>query len=71
METNLYTITIPPMIKTLKNMSAILDKAAAIARAKGTDWMPGAKFEEALLDERLVFDQFPLVRQIQIGRAHV
>jgi len=66
-ETNLYTSTIPPMMKTLKNLSAILDKAAGHADAKGTEKRPGSVHMEALLNDRLVFDQFPLLRQVQIA----
>jgi len=64
-KTNLYSVTIPPMIKTLKNLSAILDKAEKHAHARGTERRPGAIHMEALLNDRLVFDQFDLKRQIQ------
>ena len=67
MKTDLYTTTIPPMIKALKNLASILDKVTEAASQKGTDWMPAAKFEEALLNDRLIFDQFPFVRQIQMA----
>lgn len=62
--TNLYTITIPPIVKTLKNLSKILDKAAAHAESKKT---VKRTFEEALLNDRLIFDQFPLIAQIRIA----
>lgn len=55
------------MIKALKALSAILDKSMAHAETKGTERQPGSKHMEALLQDRLVFDQFPLVRQIQIA----
>ena len=35
-ETNLYTITVPPMMKALGALSKILDKAAAYAESKKT-----------------------------------
>ncbi len=63
-ETNLYTITIPPMMKALTALSAILDKAAWYAESKRT---PRRNFEEALLSDRIIFDQFPLVQQVQIA----
>ena len=53
-------------MKALQALSKLLDKAAAHAEAKGTDWLPGSKHMEALLNDRLVFDQFDLKRQIQI-----
>lgn len=59
-ETNLYTATVPPLIQALTNLSAILDKAAAHAEAKK------GKMEH-LLNDRLVFDQFPLIKQIQVA----
>ena len=63
-ETNLYTITIPPMIKALKALSAILDKAAAHTDAKKLSW---ASFETALLSDKLVFDQFDFKKQVQVA----
>lgn len=59
-ETNLYTITIPPMIKALTNLSNILDKALVHADVKKSD-------VTHMLNDRLVFDQFPLIKQIQIA----
>ncbi|AFY03215.1 DUF1993 domain-containing protein [Bdellovibrio bacteriovorus] len=56
----LYEMTVPPFIKTLKNLSALLDKGAHLAETK--------KFDvEVLLNSRLAPDQFPLTRQIQIA----
>ncbi len=63
-ETNLYTITIPPVVKSLESLSKLLDKAAEHAAERKTTRFD---FEESLLQSRLVFDQFPLVRQIQIA----
>ena len=64
METNLYTVTIPPMMKALGALSKILDKAAAYAESKKT---PKRSFEEALLNDRLIFDQFPFAAQVRIA----
>ena len=66
-QTNLYTITIPPMKKSLLALSKILDKAATHAETKGTERRPGSVHMEAMLNDRLVFDQFNLVKQIQIA----
>jgi hypothetical protein len=63
-EINLYTVTISPMMKALGNLEKILDKAAAHAGTKKTERLD---FEHALLESRLVFDQFPFVRQVQIA----
>jgi hypothetical protein len=63
-KTNLYSVTIPPILKSLESLSKLLDKAAEYAASRKT---PRQDFEEALLQSRLVFDQFPLVRQIQIA----
>jgi hypothetical protein len=65
-ETNLYTITIPVMAKALKALSAILEKLDAHAESK-KDWRPAEEHAGALLQSRLIFDQFPLVWQIQIA----
>ncbi len=64
-KTDLYTITIPPMIQALEGLSAVLDKAISAAEAKKQDWLPFTEHEAALLNDRLIFDQFSLVRQIQ------
>lgn len=66
METNLYTMTIPPMRKMLSNLSGILDKANQHAHSKAGGHFTPEVHTEALLNERLVFDQFDLKRQIQI-----
>lgn len=59
MQLSIYNITVPLFIKTLSNMSPILDKAVLYAEEK--------KFDVSyLLQARLFPDQFPFVRQIQI-----
>lgn len=55
----LYEMTIPQSIKMLKNLNAILGKAALHAETK--------KFDvQVLLNARLAPDQFALTKQIQI-----
>lgn len=66
-QTNLYTVTIPPMIKTLTALSAILDKLTEHAGKKQLEWHPAGMQEEALLSSRLISDQFPFVRQVQVA----
>ncbi len=57
---SLYQVTVPHFVKTLQNLSALLEKGAARAEAK--------KFEmEVLLQSRLAPDQFNLIRQVQIS----
>ncbi|MEK7156208.1 MAG: DUF1993 domain-containing protein [Patescibacteria group bacterium] len=63
-QTNLYSITIAPIVKALEALSKILDKAAAYAESKKT---VKRTFEEALLNDRLIFDQFPLAAQVRIA----
>lgn len=36
-ETNLYTVTIPPMIKALESLSSLLDKAERHSEMKKAD----------------------------------
>jgi hypothetical protein len=56
----MYQASVPAFLKTLGNLSAILDKAEAFASAR--------KIEEAvLLNWRLAPDMFPLTRQVQIA----
>jgi len=66
-ETNLYTITVPPMMKALDGLSKLLDRASAHAESKGTERHPGSKHLESLFNDRIVFDQFPFIRQVQIA----
>lgn len=61
-KTNLYSISIPPMIKTLQVLSNLLDKAAAHAESKKT---AHHEFEMKLLNDSIIFDQFDLKKQIQ------
>lgn len=56
----LYQMTVPQFAKTLRNLSAILDKGAAYAETK--------KFDVGvLLQSRLAPDQLDFTRQIQIA----
>ena len=55
----IYEASIPPMIRSLENLSKILDKA--VSQAKSED-----KGLNALLEARLAPDMHPFARQIQI-----
>jgi hypothetical protein len=66
-ETNLYNVTIPPMIKSLTALSKLLDKVERHAKGKQLKWHPKGMQEEALLQARLISDQFPFVRQVQVA----
>lgn len=57
---SMYQASAPRLANTLKNLSAILDKAAAHAEARKID-------PSVLLQTRLYPDMFPLVRQVQIA----
>lgn len=59
MQTSLYNITIPVFIKSLQNLSGILDKGVMHAENKKFD-------TKTLLSSRLAPDQFPFVKQVQI-----
>jgi hypothetical protein len=56
----IYDLTIPQFIKGLKNLDAILDKAAGFADSKKIEM-------EVLLQARLAPDQFNFTRQVQIA----
>ncbi len=64
---DLYAATIPPMKKALLALDGLMEKLVAHAEEKKTARIPAEKFEQALLNDRLIFDQFPFVRQIQIA----
>lgn len=55
------------MLKALNALSKILDKAMAHAETKGTERRPGSVHMEALVNERLVFDQFNFIKQVQVA----
>ncbi len=67
METNLYTSTVPPMMKALTALSSILEKVDTHAKGKQLGWHPAGLQEDALLQSRLISDQFPFVRQVQVA----
>jgi hypothetical protein len=60
MSVSVHQATIVPLTRTLAALSAILDKAAADAEARGID-------PSVLVGARLAPDMFPLSRQIQIA----
>ena len=55
------------MMKTLGALSNILDKAEEHAATRADEKRPTATRMDALLSDRLVFDQFPLLMQIRIA----
>ena len=60
MKSSMYQSSVPPCIRSLSNLAAILDKAAAHAEARKIE-------PSALLGARLFPDMFPLARQVQIA----
>lgn len=56
----MYDFTIPPLKRTLTNLSQILKKGEAYAKAKEVD-------PTILVESRLFIDMYPLKRQIQIA----
>ena len=60
MTLSMYQASAPRFANTLKNLSAILDKAAAHCEARKID-------PAVLLASRLYPDMFPLLRQVQIS----
>ena len=66
-ETNLYSVTAPSMIKKLEALAGILDKLSTHAEGKQLEWHPKGMQEDALLQSRLISDQFPFMRQVQVA----
>ena len=60
MTISMYQASVPPFIRALSNLAAILEKGAAHAQARKID-------EAVLLNSRLFPDMFPLSRQVQIA----
>ncbi|MBD2319612.1 DUF1993 domain-containing protein [Phormidium tenue] len=60
MTISMYQVAVPSLVRSLNNLVAILDKAAAHAEAKKID-------PSVLVASRLYPDMFPLSRQVQIA----
>lgn len=60
MTISMYQASVPPLIRSLNNLAAILEKSAAHAEAKKID-------PAVLINSRLYPDMFPLGRQVQIA----
>jgi len=60
MPISVHQVSSLPLVRTLSNLAAILEKAKAHAEARGIE-------ERVLLEARLFPDMFPLVRQVQIA----
>lgn len=65
MEANLYTVTIPPMMKTLSAHMHMLDKLSEHAAKYVDKYRDATYFETRLLHAHLIFDQFPFIMQLQ------
>lgn len=57
---SMYGACVPPFIRALNNLAAILDKGLAYTQARKIA-------ESVLLNSRLYPDMFPLLRQVQIA----
>jgi uncharacterized protein len=60
MTVSMFQASVPPFVRALTNLAAILEKGRAHAHARKVD-------EAVLLNSRLYPDMFPLVRQVQIA----
>ena len=63
MTISMYQVSVPVFLKTLGNLAAILDKAAAFATARKVD-------PSVLLGYRLAPDMLKLTQQVQIASDH-
>lgn len=66
-EINLYSATVVPFTRTLNALHAMLDKIDTHAKSRQLEWHPKGMQEDALLQSRLISDQFPFVRQVQVA----
>lgn len=60
MTISMYQASVPVFVRALTNLSSVLKKGEAHARDKHVE-------PDALLQQRLIFDMLPLVKQIQIA----
>lgn len=64
---NLYEITIPGLVRELRAVQALLQKADEYVKSRTEAFHPAGMLESSLLNDKLIFDQFSLARQIQIA----
>ena len=60
MTLSMYQASVPVFVRALTNLSKVLKKGEAHAKAKGVE-------PDNLLQQRLIFDMLPLIKQIQIA----
>jgi len=60
MTISMYQASVPVFTRALTNLSSVLKKGEAYAQGKGQN-------PDNLLQQRLIFDMLPLVKQIQIA----
>ncbi|MGA8278099.1 MAG: DUF1993 domain-containing protein [Rhodanobacteraceae bacterium] len=60
MSISMYSVSVPVFVRALTNLSNVLKKGEAHAQAKKME-------PDALLQQRLIFDMLPLIKQIQIA----
>lgn len=60
MTISMYQASVPVFTRTLTNLSDVLKKGEAFAKGKGVE-------PDRLLQQRLIFDMLPLIKQIQIA----
>ena len=60
MTISMYQASVPVFVRALTNLSNVLKKGAAHAKDKGVE-------PDNLLQQRLIFDMLPLIKQIQIA----
>lgn len=61
MTISMYTASVPVFVRALNNLTHVLKKGEAHAQAKKV------AEPDALLQQRLIFDMLPLVKQVQIA----
>ena len=60
MTISMYQASVPVFVRGLTNMASVLKKGEAFAKDKGAN-------PDGLLQQRLIFDMLPLIKQIQIA----
>jgi len=60
MTISMYQASVPVFVRALTNLTNVLKKGEAHTKAKGAE-------PDALLQQRLIFDMLPLVKQVQIA----
>ncbi|MFN9739481.1 MAG: DUF1993 family protein, partial [Pseudomonadota bacterium] len=67
MSVSFHQLSLPVLVRALRNTVAVIDKTAAWAAEKQASTPPSLSVEQGIVQSRLAPDMFPFARQVQIA----